>query len=268
MTPEQIEREYNNRQAVPDHPQYFARWDRDSDYARKTLQGQLDLAYGPHPRQRIDYFPARNERGLLVFIHGGYWRALHKDSHAWIAPPFVAAGLSVANVGYRLCPEVRVADIIDDVVAATNWLFTEGIAKDRVVISGHSVGGHLTAAVFSSKQLAFDPKRVIGGVPFSGVYDLTPLPHYSANVDLRLDDAEARRLSMMNVERTIQAPLFVCAGGDETSEFQRQSRDFAAAWAPQVRECHIPAGYNHFSILDAFTERGQRLHQATLELFE
>jgi len=71
MTPEQIEREYNNRQAVPDHPQYFARWDRDSDYARKTLQGQLDLAYGPHPRQRIDYFPARNERGLLVFIHGG-----------------------------------------------------------------------------------------------------------------------------------------------------------------------------------------------------
>jgi len=228
MTPEQVEREYNNRQAVPDHPKYFERWDRDSDYSRRTLGGELNLAYGPHKRQRIDLFPAKNARGLLVLI----------------------------------------GDIVDDVVAATNWLFEQGIAKDRVVISGHSAGGHLAAAVFASKELNFDPDRVIGGVPISGVFDLTPLPHYSANVDLRLDDAEARSLGMMDVARTIAAPVVVCAGGDETSEFQRQSRDFAAAWAPQARECHIPAGYNHFSILDAFTERGQRLHDATLELFE
>ncbi|APV48216.1 hypothetical protein BWI17_00070 [Betaproteobacteria bacterium GR16-43] len=268
MTPEQVEREYNNRLAVPEHPKYFARWERDSEFVRRTLTVQPDLAYGPHERQRIDLFPAKDARGLLVFIHGGYWRALDKRMHAWIAPPFVAAGISVANIGYRLCPEVRIGEIVDDVVEATNWLFEQGHAPGRVVIAGHSAGGHLTAAIFASKKLRFDPTRVVGGVPISGVFDLTPLPFYSANSDLRLDDAEARSLGMMDVARTITAPVIVGAGGAETSEFVRQSRDFASAWSPQARECHIIAGLNHFSILDALVERGQPLHRATLKLFD
>ena len=267
MSPEQVEREYNNRLAVPEHPKFFERWERDSDYARRTLQSRLDLAYGPDPRHRIDLFPAKGARGLLVFIHGGYWRALDKKLFAWIAPPFVAAGVSVANVNYRLCPQVRIGDIVDDVVAAANWLFEHGIARDNVVVSGHSAGGHLTAALFASKTLRFDPKAIVGGVPISGVFDLTPLPFYSANEDLKLDAAEARRLSVMDAKPTVAAPLVVAAGGGETAEFQRQSRDFAAAWGAQVRECQILPGYNHFSILDAFIERGQPLHTATLNLF-
>jgi arylformamidase len=267
MTPEQVEREYNNRAHVPEHPKFFERWERDSDFARRTLKGRIDLAYGPHQRHRIDLFPAKEERGLLVFIHGGYWRALDKKSFAWLAPPFVAAGLSVANVNYRLCPEVRIRDIMDDAVEATNWLFEQGIAKQRVALTGHSAGGHLVAAIFASKSLRFDPERIVGGVPISGVFDLTPLTLASMNADLKLGDAEALHVSLMQAKRSIAAPVIVAAGGGETNEFQRQSRDFAAAWAPQARECLIPAGYNHFSILDAFIERGQRLHQATLELF-
>lgn len=267
MTPEFIEREYNNRAAVPDHPKYFERWERDSEYARRTLEARLDVPYGPDPRQRFDVFPAPNARGLLVFIHGGYWRALDKKLHSWIAPPFVAAGYSVANIGYRLCPQVGIADIIGDVVAAVNALFERGIATDNVVISGHSAGGHLVAAIFASKALRFDTARIAGGVPISGVFDLTPLPHYSANEDLRLDAGSAQRLSMMDVQPTVDAPLVVCAGGDETSEFQRQSREFAAAWRGPVKETRILPGYNHFSILDAFIERGQPLHTATLQLF-
>jgi arylformamidase len=97
-TAEIVEREYNNRLAVPEHPKFFERWERDSEFARKTLAGRLDLAYGSDPRHRIDYFPAQDARGLLVFIHGGYWRALDKRLFSWIAPPFVAAGLGVANL--------------------------------------------------------------------------------------------------------------------------------------------------------------------------
>ena len=267
MSPEEIEREYNNRLAVPEHPKFFERWENDSAYAKRTLACRLDIAYGPDPRQRFDLFPAPGERGLLVFIHGGYWRGLDKKLFAWIAPPFIAAGVSVANVGYRLCPQVRIGDIIDDVVDATNALFAQGVARTNVVVAGHSAGGHLVAALFASPRIAFDTAAIAGGVPISGVFDLEPLQHYSANADLRLDAAEARALSVMRSRPIIPAPLVVAAGGAETSEFQRQSRDFAAAWGSRVRECQILPGYNHFSILDALVERGQPLHEATLNLF-
>ncbi len=267
MTPEEIEREYNNRLAVPEHPKFFERWERDSEYARRTLEGRLDLAYGPDPRHRIDLFASKGSRGLLIFIHGGYWRALDKKLFAWIAPPFVAAGVSVANVNYRLCPQVRIGDVVDDVVAAVNWLFAGGIAKRNVVVSGHSAGGHLVAALFASTALPFDASNIVGGVAISGVFDLEPLLHYSANEDFRLDAAQARRLSVMRSKPVVAAPLVVAAGGGETREFRRQSRDFAAAWGAQVRQCQILPGYNHFSILDAFIERGQPLHTSTLSLF-
>src|SRR5829696_394523 len=118
-----VEREYNNRDLVPEHPAFFARWERDSSFVRETLPGVFDLAYGPHERQRIDLFPARGADRLLVFIHGGYWRALDKHFFSWLASSWVAAGVSVALPNYRLCPSVRIEDIVDDIVAATNWLF-------------------------------------------------------------------------------------------------------------------------------------------------
>jgi arylformamidase len=133
----------------------------------------------------------------------------------------------------------------------------EGARGDHRSLAGGLV-------VFASKALRFDPKRIVGGVPISGVFDLTPLPHYGANVDLRLDDAEARSVSLMQAEAPSPHPRRGCRW--RRDEDSSQSRDFAAA-APQARECLLPAGYNHFSILDAFIERGQRLHQATLELF-
>ena len=273
-TAEFVEREYNARNTVPEHPGIFARWERDSDFARRTLKCELDLAYGSDPRHRLDLFPAKSPRGVLVFIHGGYWRALDKAMFAWIAPSFVAAGLSVANLNYRLCPQVTIGEIMDDVAAAANWIFADarcreaGAGRVPMVVSGHSAGGHLVAALFSTPRdrLAFDPKSIAGGLPISGVFDLEPLPFYSANEDLRLDAEGARRWSVVQAKPTIAAPLVVAAGGAETAEFQRQSRDFTAAWAPQARECLILPGLNHFTVLDALVERGQPLHQAALAL--
>jgi acetyl esterase/lipase len=90
-----VEREYNNRALVPEPPAIFARWSGDSQFVRDTLPCSLDLAYGPDPRHRIDFFPA-GARGTLVFIHGGYWRPLDKRMFSWRAPAWVAAGMNVA----------------------------------------------------------------------------------------------------------------------------------------------------------------------------
>ena len=271
LTDEFVEREYNNRALVPRYPEFFARWDKDSAYVRRTLECEIDLEYGPDARHRIDLFPARNPRGTLVFIHGGYWRSLDKSMFSWLAAPYVAAGIEVAMPNYRLAPAVRIDDIVDDMIAATNWLMLNGVkhrmAAQRVVLSGHSAGGHLTAALFATpwSRFAFDPARIVGGVPISGLADFEPIRRFSS--DFRLDAAGVERLNLCTRKPTLSAPLVIAVGGSESSEFIRQSRILNNAWNSQVRSYLVMQGYDHFSIVDAFAERGQPLHDATLGLF-
>jgi arylformamidase len=268
-----IEREYNNRALVPEHPAFFARWDKDSAYVRRTLECEIDLPYGTDPRHRIDLFPALGPRATLVFIHGGYWRSLDKSMFSWLAAPFVAAGIGVAMPNYRLAPAARIDDIIEDALAAMNWLMLEGtkhrFATERVVVSGHSAGGHLTAAILAAPRpkLQFDPARIVGGVPISGIVDFEPLRRHSFNADFFLDAEAVKRLDLHARAPAIKAPLVVAVGGSESSEFIRQSRLLADRWRDQVRSLLVLPGYNHFSVVDAFAERGQPLHEATLGLF-
>jgi arylformamidase len=272
FTPEYVELQYNNRRLVPEHPEYFARWQRDSEFVRATLPGALDVPYGPDARHRIDLFPAAHARGTLLFFHGGYWRSLDKSMVSWLAASWVAAGVSVAMPSYRLCPAVPIESIVEDAIAATNWLFAHGaghgIATERVVVSGHSAGGHLAAALFAAPRAAlrFDPARIAGGVALSGIFDFAPLTRFSYNEDFRLDDAAVARLGLYDKRATIAAPLIVAAGGDESAEFQRQSRGLAESWPDRLRSLLILPGVNHFSILDTFGERGQPLCEQTLAL--
>jgi arylformamidase len=271
--PAWVEREYNNRELVPEHPQYFTRWETDSAYVRETLPGRRDLPYGHDPRHRIDLFPAKGSDRLLVFFHGGYWRGLDKRMFAWLAPAWVAEGVSMALVNYRLCPAVRIADVVDDAIAAVNWIAANaavhGAGAGHIVLAGHSAGGHLVASVFAAarQRLAFDPARIAGGVPISGVFDFSPLPLFSGNADLRLDAASARALDLYDKAPTIAAPLVVAVGGLESAEFIRQSRLIADRWSAQVRALQILPGLHHFSVLEALAERGQPLHSAALALF-
>jgi arylformamidase len=272
LTSEFVEREYNNRALVPDYAAYFARWDKDSAYVR-GMDCEIDVPYGTDPRQRIDLFPAKSARGTLVFIHGGYWRSLDKSMFSWLAAPYVAAGISVALPNYRLAPTVRIDDIVDDAIAAMRWLMTSGpahgMATHRVVVSGHSAGGHLTAAIFATPpaRLGFDTTRIVGGVPISGLADFEPIRRFSFNADFKLDPAAVERLNLHTRAPQLPAPLVVAVGGDESSEFIRQSRILADAWKPQVKSLLVIPGYHHFSIVDAFAERGNPLHDATVKLF-
>ena len=273
LTAEFVEREYNNRARVPGHPALFARWERDSQFVRETLPCTLDLAYGPDARHRVDLFPAAAARGTLVFIHGGYWRSLDKSTFSWLAAPYVAAGLSVAMPNYRFAPQVRIDDIVEDAIAAMNWLMLNGVKHrvptERVVVSGHSAGGHLTAALFATpwSKLQFDPQRIVGGVPISGIVDLAPIERFSFNKDFQLDALAVKRLDLYTRKPTLDAPLVVAVGGSESSEFVRQSRLLADSWRKSVKSLQVLPGLNHFSVVDAFAERGQPLHDATLRLF-
>ena len=277
LTAEAVERGYNNRAAVPDHPYWIEEFTARSDAAIAALRPQLDLRYGPGPKETLDLFlPSQAARGTLLFIHGGYWRTFDKAVHAFVAPVFVAKGFAVAVVNYDLCPQVTIADIVDECRRAVEWLLREGDARGApapLVVAGHSAGGHLTAMMFATDWQArgFAAAPIAGGVSLSGVHDLTPLVLSSYNVDLRLDEAEALRMSPVEYEPRVDATLVIAVGADETPEFVRQSQLLFDAWPNQrPRDLHAPlaiAQRHHFNVVLDYTDPASALAGATLALF-
>lgn len=276
LTPEAVERGYNNREAVPDHPRFVEAWLTQSKAAIERYQPKRGLRYGPNPRETLDLFvPAGTPRGTFVFVHGGYWRAFGKDDFAFVAPAFVEQGLAVAVIDYDLCPDVGIATIVDECRRALLWVAGEGGrhgAGGPVVVGGHSAGGHLAAmmCVTDWQALGMGSAPFVGAVTLSGVHDLAPMVHFSYNADLRLDPEEAARLSPINHPLRTGAPLLVACGADETSEFLRQSQLIWDAW-PTVRRplaapLFVPARHHYNVVLD-HTDPDSALMRATVALF-
>jgi len=277
-TPEFVERGYNNRAAVPDHPQWLARFASSSREVRAALAPKLDLRYGPGAKETLDLFlPVRRPRGTFVFLHGGYWRALDKSDFSFVAQPFVAQGHAVAVANYDLCPDVSIATIVDQCRRAVAWIAREGEAHgadgDRVVVGGHSAGGHLVAMLYLADWAGagFGREPFAAGVSLSGVHDLAPLVQFSFNADFRLDDAEAARMSPVRAAPRSGAPLVVAVGADETSEFIRQTRILWDAWPgnrPTVAAAPlIIPGRHHFSVVADYADPTSEITRATLALF-
>ena len=261
---EGLARQYNNRALVPDHPQYFARWGEGAARARSTMTCHLDRRYGDMPGETLDLFPARKGDGTcMMFIHGGYWRSLDKRDFSFLAPAWVDAGVSLAVVNYDLCPSVTIDEIVRQMLRASRWLWLHaedfGMDQDRLYVSGHSAGGHLVAMMMCALFPIFDarlPKDLWkGGLAISGVYDLRPLPQVDfLQVDLRLDDAVALRLSPAFIPPATRAPLMITVGGDESGEFRRQNALLGERWR-SVLAGDIPMpGRNHFSVVDSLTD--------------
>ena len=204
-----LARHYNNRELVPDHPQYLARWTELSARARSTMTCYLDRRYGDAPGEMVDIFPARKGDGsCMMFIHGGYWRALDKKDFSFLAPPWVDAGVTLAVVNYDLCPKVAMDEIVRQMLRASRWLWLNaeeyGMDQDRLYVAGHSAGGHLTAMLMAALWPVFSadlpPNLIKGGVAVSGLYDLEPLVHAPfVNIDLKLDARRARALSPIHM---------------------------------------------------------------------
>lgn len=277
LTREEVERGYNNRAAVTDYPTWFEQWAARSESAIDSLRPARDIRYGPGDKETLDlYLPKSPPRGTLMFIHGGYWRALDKAEHGFVAPVFVAAGLAVAVIDYALCPQVTVATIIEQCRQAVTWLAREGAAHGApapLVIGGHSAGGHLTAMMYATdwraRGLASTP--FVGGVSLSGLHDVEPLVQFSYNVDLCLDVAQARRVSPIHYRPLTDAPLLLAVGAGETSEFLRQTDLLWDAW-PQNRPRGMSAPMrvperHHYSVVLDYTDPQSALSQATLGLF-
>ncbi len=276
LDPAWLDAQYNPRARIPGHAQIFERWARDSAFARERSSRRLDVAYGRGPAERLDVFPsARDGAPVLVFIHGGWWRAFDKRDHSFIAPAFTREGAMVVVPNYALAPTVTIEAIALQMVQALAWTFRHaalyGGDPRRIVVAGHSAGGHLTAMLMTCRWRAVAPDLpaalVAGGLSISGVFDLEPLrrtPFLQA--DLRLSVASARRLSPIRFPPPA-APLYATVGANESEEFLRQNGLIRKAWGDNaVPVCEAIPGTHHFDVLDDLTDPHGRLHRLALRL--
>jgi arylformamidase len=255
--------EYNNRARVPEHPEIFARWAHEAELYRAEMlkdgRAELGLTYGSTPRQIIDLFVAeRQDAPLAVFIHGGWWRSLEPSLFSQMARGPNGHGISVAVVGYDLCPVVTIGDIVEQMRRMCAFLWQR--FGRRMTVYGHSAGGHLAAALLATDWRTLYPKAPADLVPaaysISGVFDLTPLLATSVNQDLRLDSAQARKLSPLFWPVAAGRIFDAVVGGLESAEFKRQSRTIAQTWqqpGAQTRYEEV-AGTNHFTVIDPLSD--------------
>jgi len=271
---------YNNRAAVPDFQDYFDRWAAKSDETCRSMNDRLerDVPYGDDIMETMDIFhPGGESQALLMFIHGGYWRSLDKKQHAFVAAPYVDAGVAVASINYSLCPTVSMEHIVRQVIAAGVFLYRNAadfnVSKKRIYVAGHSAGGHLAAMALTCLWPKVAPglpqKLFQAGLSISGLYDLrilTSVP--SINDDLRMSADSARMLSPALMKPATGAPLYIAVGGQEIGGFKDQHRIIAQAW-PNNIGADIPCpGENHFSILDAFANPQSELFRTTLRMMD
>jgi arylformamidase len=206
---EEIEAQFNPRAAVPDFERDQARHGDWSTAARAELKGDLDVAYGAGPLQRVDVFPVPGlaDAPVHVYCHGGYWRAQDKANFAHIARTLVGQGICTVIANYDLCPAVTLDGVVDSALRAIAWTWRHardyGADPARLTLSGHSAGAHLCAMALARDWAASGlPADLIkGAVPISGIFDPAPAMRTTVNAEIRLTEAIARRNDALRLAR-------------------------------------------------------------------
>jgi arylformamidase len=270
-----MELQYNPRLAVDDVEQVIADWSLRSAAFTAKIPCELDLAYGPRSEETLDlYKPATPGGPVLIFIHGGYWRALDKQPYAFSTEALVAAGAMVASINYTLCPAVTLDEVVRQSRAACAWVWrnvaAHGGDASRLHVAGHSAGGHLAAMMAATKWPDFAddlPTDLLkSATTVSGLFDLEPILFTPVNDDVRMDAAMAARNSPMALSPAHDLPMTIAVGGGETDEFRRQSREFCDRWAGQLGAIDYieTAGDNHFTVVEGQADPDNPITRALL----
>lgn len=240
---------------------------------RASLQAEglrldIDVPYGDHPRERFDLiWPEGVPRGLVVFVHGGYWMRFDKSTWTHLAEGARAAGWAVCLPTYTLAPQARIAEITLQISRAIDT--AAALVSGPIRLAGHSAGGHLVSRMIcNDTSLATGVlDRVAHVVSISGLHDLRPLLQTSMNTTLRLDAEEATAESAALHVPLLGPSCTAWVGGGERPEFLRQARLLAMMWAgfdSHVR-LEIDGTENHFTVIDALQDPASPLMMELLK---
>ena len=255
----EADRAYANSAFIPGSDAYPARWRAEAQtfVAATGGRARLGLRYGSGARHAFDLFlPEGDSRGLMVFLHGGYWMETGRGDWSHLAAGAVARGWACAIPSYTLAPEARVATITSEVAQAVRA--AAALVGGPVVVTGHSAGGHLAARMGCTDG----PGEVRRVVPVSPVADLRPLMQTAMNATLRLDESEAVAESPAFLGLRPDVSAHVWVGGQERPAFLWQARTLSENWnCPWT----VDVGRNHFDVLDGFMHPDSPLMRACLD---
>ena len=255
---------YQNSTYIPDAETYLPMWKAKSAAFRENNPPE-SISYGDHPRQIIDLFQPINPKGLVVFVHGGYWHSMDRGQFSHLALGAFQRGWAVAIPGYVLCPEVSIANITCQIATAIDAVASK--TAGPIHITGHSAGGHLASRMGCDDVRLNAAGRIKNIVSISGIHDLRPLVHTGMNAELGLTNNSA----------TLESPVFrtpragfnlTCwAGADERPEFLRQNALLASIWTScGINTRSIEAkGQNHFSVISALEHPDSPLTTALVD---
>jgi len=262
---------YTNSAYIVDGDQWPAAWVEPAKSFRDRLttarRAKLDLAYGPAERNRFDLLlPEGQPKGLVVFVHGGYWLQLDKSYWSHFAAGSIARGYAVAIPSYTLCPENRIAGIGKEIAAAITK--AAELVGGPIVLTGHSAGGQLVARMMTTTSPLRETirNRIRHVLAISGLHDLRPIMRRSMNEQLRIDDTEARTESPALLEPLEAVRLTCWVGGAERAEFIRQNALLANIWTGlgAATAVVVEPDKHHYSILDGLADAEHPLTQTLL----
>ena len=257
----ELDAAYDQAAYAPNEQQILRRYASNSDLTRGRLGQPERLAYGPTEIEKLDVFRSKRPHAPIhIFVHGGAWRGGAARDYAFPADSFAAAGavyvvpdfVAVQNAYGNLMP------MAEQVQRAIAWTYRNAIRfggdRDRIYVSGHSSGGHLCAVALTTdwNNHGVPPDIIKGAACISGLYDLKPVRLSTRSSYVKLNDMTEGELSPIRHLDKIRTPLAVFYGTDETPEFQRQNRDFAAALQAAGKPVQLiqAENYNHFELVE------------------
>lgn len=262
---------YANAPNIPGGDRWPEAWVEPARLYRESLaalgRAQLDLAYGGRSRNRLDLFlPDSPPKGLMVYVHGGFWLRLDKSYWSHLAEGAVEHGFAVAMPSYTLCPHIRVSGITAEIGSAVE--FAAARVGGPVFLAGHSAGGHLvTRMISATSPLGSDTcGRIVRTVSISGLHDLRPLMRTALNDGLKLDEAEALAESPALLRPLPGARLICWAGSAERAEFVRQNALLSNVWTglgARTMTVEEPDRH-HFDVIDGLADAKHPLTRALL----
>ena len=259
-TREEADIAHANGAFIPGADGFVPRWQAKAAAFRDACgaRGRLDIPYGDRERQALDLFlPEREPKGLLVFVHGGYWLAFDRKDWSHLAAGALARGWACAMPSYTLGPEARISAMTAEVAEAVR--VAGGLVPGPLVVTGHSAGGHLSARMGCAD---LDLPRVARVVPIAPVADLEPLLDTEMNDNLRLDAAEVAAESPTRLPLRAGVEAHVWVGAQERPLFLWQARLLSERW-----NCPWTAdpGRHHFDVIDGLETPESPLMRACLD---
>jgi arylformamidase len=262
MDQTELDNAYDQAVYAPNQPLVHARRNAANARAKARLGAPQRFQYGASEIESVDVYRTKknpDNAPINVYVHGGAWRNGRSADFAFLSEMIVDAGAHSVIVDFSNIDDVggNLMTMAQQVRSAVAWVYNNaqkfGGDKNRLYLTGHSSGGHLTSCIVTCDwQRDFGlPKDIVKGAMLaSGMYELTPVRLSKRSKYVNFTDAIVDELSAMRHIDRLHCPVVVAHGTQETPEFQRQARDFAAAVKAAGKPITfiVAEGYNHFEI--------------------